>query len=155
MDLCLGKEKIWSSSSRAGKLFLSHLMTENINDRLEYLAVPFTHRVLKRDAGPWDFRSACFDFSVNGSKQVKCTPSFSVAGMPKSGTSALYLYRKHYPQLALMGKEICALDSPTNAMSASFRVPYFDWLLPLESVCKDCLVGEGCIGLGRRAASAY
>ena len=75
--------------------------------------------------------------------------------MPKSGTSALYFYLKHHPQLALMRKEICALDSPTNAMSASLRVPYFDRPLPLKSVCKDCVVGEGCIGLGRRDASAY
>jgi len=152
LDLHLEKEKSWSSSSSAKNLAF---MTGKINNHLEYLADPFTQRVLKRDVGSRDFRSACFDFSVNSSsKQVKCTPSFSVAGMPKSGTSALYFYLKHHPQLALMRKELCALDSPTTAISLPSK-KYFDLLLPLESVCKDCLVGEGCIGLGMRDASAY
>ena len=122
LDFLLGKEKNWSSPSRAGNLLLSHSMTENTNDPLKYIADPFTHRVLKRDAGSRDFRSACFDFSGNSSKQVKCTPSFSVAGMPKSmpksGTSALYFYLKHHPQLALMRKEVCALNSPPNSIFA-------------------------------------
>lgn len=145
----------WSSSSRVGNFFLSHSITESIKDRVEYFVDPFTHHLLKRDDEARDLRSACFDFSGNGSKQVKCIPSFSVAGMPKSGTSALYFYLKHHPQLALMSKELCALETPTNALSASLHVSYFEGLLPLESVCKDCLVGEGCIGLGARDASAY
>lgn len=142
-----------SSFSRTGNLSLSHSMTENVQDRLEYLGDPFTHRILKRDAESRDFRSACFDFSVNSNKQVKCTPSFSVAGMPKGGTSALYFYLKQHPQLALMPKELCALDPPINAISSSLRKQYFDKLLPRERVCKDCLVGEGCISA--RDTSAY
>lgn len=144
LDYLLEKEKSSSSSGRAGNY-----------SRLEYLADPLTHRVLKRDAGSRDFRSACFDFSGNSSKQVMCTPSFSVAGMFKSGSSALYFYLKHHPQLALMRKEVCALDYPSDPMFASMSVPYFNGLPSIESVCKDCLVGEGCIGLGRRDAAAY
>jgi hypothetical protein len=75
--------------------------------------------------------------------------------MPKSGTSALYFYLKHHPQLALMRKELCALRSPPDSTFSKLAVPYFNGFPSIESVCKDCLVGEGCIGLGQRDAAAY
>ena len=80
-------------------------------------------------------------------------PSFSIAGMPKSGTSALYFYLKHHPQLVLMPKEVNALEGHTGAMSWSKS--YFELLPSIENVCQDCLVGEANIGMGGADPAAY
>lgn len=78
--------------------------------------------------------------------------------MPKSGTSALYFYLNHHPQLVLHHKESCALNKNVHDATPGTLQPdhvYFESLPPIEKVCPQCLVGEACISLGLLDSAAY
>ena len=89
----------------------------------------------------------CFGKEDTGSK---CFPSFSIVGMPKSGTSALYFYLKHHPQLVFNEKESCALE-PLSGSPPRTNSAYFERLPSIDVVCPTCLVGEACILMGLMA----
>ncbi len=80
---------------------------------MEYFQDPSTNFLLKRDS---EHKAACFKSDGNSSK---CIPSFSIAGMPKSGTSALYFYLNTHHEVVLQDKEMCALKSIPGFLEAS------------------------------------
>jgi hypothetical protein len=91
----------------------------------------------------------CID--IKDSNTFSCLPSFSIAGMPKSGSSALHWYLSQYPKLSFMPKELCAVGASKKANSYD---TYFSMLPDSEKLCKDCLVGETCISMGMQLATA-
>lgn len=114
-----------------------------------YLVNPATQQYyIKSERSP-RHSADCFP-SENGT----CFPSFSIAGMPKSGTSALYFYLKHHPQLVLQKKELCALALPWAPLR-TVSTRYFQELPRSQDVCTKCIVGEACIDMGLMDTHAY
>lgn len=99
---------------------------------------PFTGATIRSTHRLPGFRAPCFFL---GNDTVKCLPSFSVAGMPKSGTSALWWYLSHHPHILPQKKlEKCATPGKLTE--------YFSAQPNVATVCPDCIVGDQCIGLG-------
>lgn len=167
--LMVERSRLYSFKTK--DLFEPHRIRGNDDDRLAYILDPSSRRLVERDATSKDYRASCYDFSgtaINNTNNeyVRCTPSFSIAGMPKSGTSALHYYLRHHPDLMLMDKEKCVLDGPRfyernigggliSSSNSSLSQSYFELLPPIQNVCKDCLVGEACVEMGLRDVAAY
>jgi len=91
----------------------------------------------------------CIDTKDNNT--FSCFPSFSIADMPKGGSSALHWYLSQHPKLSFMRKELCAVGTGNKANSYD---TYFSMLPDSEKICKDCMVGETCIAMGKQLGTA-
>ena len=83
---------------------------------------------------------------------IKCLPSFSIVGIPKSGTSALWWYLQSHPKLVAVSKEKCALG---ETYPVSPIINYFRALPSVGEVCPECLVYEACIFLSTPSNATY
>jgi hypothetical protein len=107
--------------------------------RTTFTAPTFFHQLhLDEDRTP-THKADCYRLDHLDAKPYRCLPSFSIAGFPKAGTSALHWYLGHHPKIIQAPKELCPIGKTSEQ--------YFKSLPPVHDVCSDCVVGETCINL--------
>lgn len=100
-------------------------------------------------------RSPCYRENATS---IICYPSYSIIGMPKSGTSSLHMYLTYHPLIkALIPKEVCSsqmqgvfADGKWSMLTIDTE-PYVNKIRAAHSylAVNNSIFGETCVGLAQ------